>query len=245
MIEPTVCYTCVTNGYDDVAPVSPDWATRFVMFHDGSVKVPEGWEGIELSLPGIIGINLNRYAKMLPHRLSLPANRSLYIDGNMFFRRDPATRINEVLSDHRIAAMSHPDQDCAYSDIVRTLRLGLVWPSPARRAVKLLRETGVPANAGLFECGILFRRHTDPAVIELCEAWWNAWRLGYRRDQALMIAAAFQTGVMPASLGKNDVRHPTNTLMGITPHRTARPRKDRLPRRLASEALLFRRWARP
>lgn len=245
MTELPVCYTCVTNGYDRVAPVSPDWRTRFVMFHDGTVEVPVGWEGVELSIAGVSGVDLNRYAKMLPHRLGLPSSRSLYIDGNMFFRQDPDSRIDNVLSAHRFAAMAHPEQDCAYSDVARTLRLGFVWPLPARRAIHLLRQSGVPAKAGLFECGILFRRHEDPAVMELCEAWWEAWKLGYRRDQALMIAAAFQTGVMPASLGPNDVRDPSNPLMGITQHRSHRSRGQRLPRRLASEAMFYRRWARP
>lgn len=245
MTDRPVCYICVTNGYDEVAPVSPDWRTRFIMFHDDTVDVPAGWEGVALSLPGVSGVDLNRYAKMMPHRLGLPSSRSLYIDGNMFFRRDPTDRIDEVLSAHRFAAMAHPEQDCAYSDVVRTLRLGFVWPGPARRAVRLLRESGVPAGAGLFECGILFRHHDDPSVVALGEAWWNAWRRGYRRDQALMIAAAFQTGVMPVSLGPNDIRDPANPLMGMTPHSGVRSRRERLPRRLASEALLYRWWARP
>lgn len=244
MSESPVCYTCVTNGYDIVQPVSADWKTRFILFHDGTVKVPDGWHGISLSISGVTGIDLNRYVKMLPHRLNLPGSRSMYIDGNMFFRKDPTDWIADVLSQHRFAAMAHPEQDCAYTDIERTLRLGFVWPQPARRAVRLLQESGVPAHAGLFECGILFRRHDDKSVIALCDAWWRAWQLGYRRDQALMIAAAFQTGIMPASLGPNDVRDPDNPLMGMRQHHTHRPRRERLPRRLASEALLYRLWVR-
>lgn len=249
MTEPTVCYTCVTNGYDAVAPVPPEWKSRFILFHDNSVAVPEGWEGRGLSIPGVTGVSLNRYVKMLPHRLGLPATRSMYIDGNMFFRQDPADRIDAVLSQHPIAAMAHPEQDCAYADIERTLRLGFVWPLAARKAIALLRKNDVPAHAGLFECGILYRRHDDPAVITLCEAWWQAWQLGYHRDQALMIAAAFETGIMPVSLGRNDVRDPGNPLMGMRQHKTNRAtnrgRWERLRRRLASETLLYRRWARP
>lgn len=245
MSQPPVCYTCVTKGYDKVAPVSGDWRTRFILFHDGSVGVPDGWEGVPLTVPGVSGIDLNRYVKMLPHRLDLPSDRSMYVDGNIFFRQDPADRIDEVLAQHRFAAMAHPHQDCAYVDIARTLRLGFVWPLPARRAIRHLRDSGVPANAGLFECNILFRRHDDAEVIALCEAWWQGWQMGYRRDQALIIAAAFRTGMMPVSLGRNDVHDPDNPLMGLTKHSTARPRSERLPRRLASEALLYRYWARP
>jgi hypothetical protein len=243
MMDDIVCYTCVTNGYDAVSPVADDWRTKFVLFHDGSVTVPPGWRGVRLSLPGIAGIDLNRFAKMLPHRLGLPGSRSLYIDGNMFFRKDPYDRIVDVLGASRVAAMGHPEQDCAYADIRRTLRLGFVWPRAAHRAVALLRELGVPAHAGLFECGILYRQHEDATVVTLGETWWRHWQIGYPRDQALMIAAAYETGTMPASLGRNDVRDPDNPLMGMRQHRTHRSRRERLPRRLASEAFLYRSWA--
>lgn len=245
MTKSAVCYTCVTNGYDAVEPVSPDWSTHFIMFHDNSVEVPEGWQGVNLSVPGVSGIDLNRYAKMLPHRLGLPASRSLYVDGNIFFRADPAKRIHDALAHHPFSAMAHPAEDCAYSDIERTLKLGFVWPRPARRAVSFLRKNSVPANAGLFECGILYRRHDDPSVIALCEAWWRAWQMGYPRDQALMIAAAYETGIMPASLGVNDLRDPSNPVLGLRPHSARRGRAQRLPRRIASEAMFYRQWVRP
>ena len=149
MTKSAVCYTCVTNGYDAVEPVSPGWSTHFIMFHDNSVQVPEGWHGVNLSVPGVSGIDLNRYAKMLPHRMGLPASRSLYVDGNIFFRADPAQRIHDALANHPFAAMAHPAQDCAYSDIERTLKLGFVWPRPARRAC---------SNAASFIAGMTISR---------------------------------------------------------------------------------------
>lgn len=36
------------------------------------------------------------------------------------------------------------------------------------------RNNKHPANAGLFECGVLLRRHTDKNVQTLINAWWGA-----------------------------------------------------------------------
>ena len=41
---------------------------------------------------------------------------------------------------------------------------------------------GYPANAGLSECCVLLRRHTD-AIKDFNEAWWEEIRRGSRRDQ--------------------------------------------------------------
>ena len=240
----TIVYTCVSNGYDAVAAVPLGWRARFIMFHDGSVDVPQGWEGRVLSVDGLKGVGFNRYAKMLPHRLQLPGDKSMYVDGNMFFKRDPAERIQQVTSNHAFAAMAHPEMAYVFADIRRALEIGFVWPLPAMRITRELRRLGLPADMGLFEAGILYRRHDDPSTIRLCEEWWRLWQIGYPRDQPLLVAASHITGVPITSLGKNDVRDPANTLMGMSGHARLRPRHQRIWPRLASEFTLFRLWTR-
>ena len=43
-----IIYTCITNGYDvpEGHYIDPD--VRYVLLHDGSVSVPDGWEGIDV-----------------------------------------------------------------------------------------------------------------------------------------------------------------------------------------------------
>ena len=57
-----IIYTCITNGYDvpEGHYIDPD--VRYVLLHDGSVEVPDGWEGIDavsythLTLPTIVSV---------------------------------------------------------------------------------------------------------------------------------------------------------------------------------------------
>ena len=237
-----VVYSCVTAGYDAVAPVQADWNCDFVLFHDGTVKIPNGWRGERLSVDGFVGADLNRYAKMLPHRLGLTSDRSMYVDGNVVFKADPSARICAVLEHTSFSAYSHPTRDCPYAEIRETLRLGFIGPSAAWKQVRAFRKAGLPRKSGLFEAGVLFRQHNDPATALVGEAWWRLWQGGLRRDQPLLVEALRQTGTTAAVLGVNDIHGDSNKLLGITPHAKGRPRSARLPNRIASEIALYRLW---
>jgi len=237
----SVVYTCVARGYDRVAPVRPEWSCRFVMFHDGTVEVPAGWEGRKLMVDGVHGIHLNRYAKMLPHRLKLETSQSLYVDGNIVLNRDPGPKITSLLSKSAFAAYAHPSRDCAYDELREALRLGFIWPLGAWHHARLFRRTGLPRRAGLIEANVLFRRHNDPAIERLGEAWWRLWQEGLGRDQPLLAAALQSQGMTAHIVGKNMRADPDGAL-SVVQHARLRTRAERLPRRLAAELMLFRKW---
>jgi hypothetical protein len=237
-----VVYSCVTGGYDVVA-AAPTSRYRHLLFHDGTVRVPENWHGIRLEVPGVTGIHLNRWAKMLPHRLGLDAERSLYIDGNIVLRRDPADTIDDVLAGAAFAGFSHPQRDCAYVELREAMRLGFVHPMRAFVHRNRFRRLGLPRHAGLVEASLLFRRHSDARVIELDEAWWRWWQRGLLRDQPLLMAAAHETRIRPSLLERNPVHGGDHPVFGIAKHRTKRTRHGRMPYRIGAELMLYRLWA--
>jgi len=239
-----VVYSCVTRGYDAVKPVPPDWGCDFVLFHDGTVAVPSGWQGHQIRLHGLDGIDQNRYAKMLPHRL-LPNHRlSLYVDGNIIFKQDPRPRIQSVLASTGFAAYSHPTRNCAYQEIREALRLGFIGPHRAWKQHHVFTSMELARGTGLFEANILFRRHHDQATTELGERWWSLWQGGLRRDQPLLVAAAQSSSVPIFSLGPSDFHDASSQWFAIEPHRRVRTRLRRLPQRLAAELMLYRWWLR-
>lgn len=240
--EVPVVYSCVTDGYDAVAP-APASRCAFILFHDGSVEVPAGWKGVTLAVANLRGIHLNRYAKMMPHRLGLPSSRSLYVDGNIVFKHDPCKTIVDALEHNRFAAFGHPARDCAYVELREALRLGFIGPLKAWSHRRLFNRIGLPRRAGLIEANVLMRRHDDEGTRRLDEAWWSLWQRGLLRDQPLLMAAAQQCGVHPQSLGPTPIRAGTHPVFGIAPHRTKRTRQARIPNRLAAELSLFRLWA--
>lgn len=236
-----IVYTCVTNGYDAPRPVSTSESCEFVLLHDGSVHVPDGWRGRRLHVPDVNGSDLNRFAKMLPHRVFPESELTLYVDGNFYFKADPAELVGKLAAEHEFAAFSHPDRCCPYDEIRQLLRLGFVGPIDAARQLAVFRKLQVPRKVPLFEAGVLFRRHTD-RVRMLCEQWWTWWQRGPKRDQPSLAALNWLMGGVIQSLGKNDVHAGTNPWLGIDAHSRRRSRIERLPNRLASELMLFRLW---
>ena len=55
-----IIYTCITNGYDvpEGHYIDPD--VRYVLLHDGSVEVPDGWEVIATSVNGVVAGLINK-----------------------------------------------------------------------------------------------------------------------------------------------------------------------------------------
>lgn len=239
-----IVYSCVTRGYDAVKPVPADWDCDFVLFHDGTVEVPSGWQGRHIGVHGLHGIDLNRYAKMLPHHLLPDHELSLYVDGNINLKQDPRSRIESLLATDSFCAYSHPTRNCAYQEIREALRLGFVGPHRAWRQRRVFASMSLPRESGLFEAGILFRRHHKPAIVELDERWWSLWQGGLRRDQPILAAAAQNSSVPVRSLGPSDFHSNASPWFGIEPHRQARTRLKRLPQRLAAELTLYRWWLR-
>jgi hypothetical protein len=237
-----VVYACVTAGYDQVAPIPSGWGCDFILFHDGSVRVPSGWQGRSLQVEGLSGADLNRYAKMMPHRLALPSSDSMYADGNVIFKQDPSNLIRSALARGAMSAYPHPSRNCAYAEIRETLRLGFAGPRVAWAATKQLRRLGVPRQIGLFEAGVLIRHHEDATVIALGNTWWQLWQRSPRRDQALLMAAIWHNGMKVRAIGLNDLHDDSGDYLGIGQHAKARPRLSRMPNRLAAELALFRTW---
>lgn len=237
-----VVYACVSAGYDTVAPVPSGWACDFVLFHDGSVQVPSGWQGSLLKVDGLSGAGLNRYAKMMPHLLRLPSSESMYVDGNIVFKQDPSPLIHSTLARTDMGAYPHPSRDCAYAEIREALRLGFIGPRSAWVTNDQLVRLGVPRHIGLFEAGVLVRRHDADEVVALGNAWWQLWQRSPRRDQPLLMAAIWRNGTQVQAIGTNNVHDDTSEYLVVGRHAKGRPRLSRMPNRLAAELALFRTW---
>ena len=62
------------------------------------------------------------------------------------------------------------------------------------KLIKRYRQDGFPAHWGLFETGVLVRKHNDPRCISLMETWWNEFYHGPRRDQLSLTYAMWKLG---------------------------------------------------
>ena len=178
-----VVYTAVFGNYDRVAEVDGAWSGAFVCFTDNPGLVGSGWEVVQVEQGEEDPAVANRRFKMLPHRYLASFARSLYIDANITLRKDPSVLFEKYLERDLVALAAHRFRNCAYAEAEACVRDGLLAHDVAARQIASYRAAGFPENYGLTENNVLFRRHNDPAVIGLMEAWWKEYQHFGRRDQ--------------------------------------------------------------
>jgi len=201
-------YTCIAGGYDEPRPPRVDTpGIDFVCLSDRPAAVPAPWVARQLPDMGLGAAELNRYAKMHPHLIFPETAASVYVDGNIQVVGDPTPLVEQALATHDLALYQHPFRDCIYLEAEECAAIGHAWSRTVRRQMRGYAAAGFPAGHGLFEAGVIVRRHASPAVQRLMAAWWSAYLGGVRRDQLSLPFLAWQLGVPIGNLGPSDPRY--------------------------------------
>lgn len=187
-------YTSILNAWDNLRTlaVPSDSNVRYVCFTNVP-NLPSVWPWEFRPLyPVGEPCRTARAPKILPH-LMLPddAEYSIYLDGNLQLKAQPAQIIVDQLAGHDWAAHQHPCRSCIYDEadciLYHPTMEGWRDQDPGR-AVRIFQEVakyrreGYPEGAGLWANGMIVRRHTA-AVAELNESWWRLYAAGGERDQ--------------------------------------------------------------
>lgn len=212
-----VVYTCITGGYDKPAGdvVSrPD--VDYVCFTDDAdlIGSRDGvWEYRRPVFDEADTILTSRRHKMSPHRLFPEYEYSLWIDGNIVIAQDGFyDRLEELMAaGTQLACLSHPQRDDIYDEAFKVVANGRDTLCNVLRTVSFLRRSGMPRHFGLYETGVMLRRHNDSAVVAFDSLWWEMMGVNARRDQLSHTYCLWKTGVgcdlvIPA--GTNVRNHP-------------------------------------
>jgi hypothetical protein len=90
--------------------------------------------------------------------------------------------VSTFLREADMAVFVHPDRNCLYKEAEVCKKLRLDEATKIQTQINKYKKEGMPAGAGLFECTILLRRHTE-AVKRFNEMWWSEISNGSKRDQ--------------------------------------------------------------
>jgi hypothetical protein len=123
----------------------------------------------------------SRIQKILPH-LFFDAEYSIYLDGNIQLLVEPQILIDEFLKDKDVAVFRHITRDCLYDEAKACGELGLEKPELMVEQMNWYRDHGHPKHNGLYEGGVIIRRHTKE-VEAMNEKWWAHYCRFGKRDQ--------------------------------------------------------------
>lgn len=175
-----IIYTVITGGKDTLSEDINIKGAKAVCFTDDPNLKSEKWE-IRL-IPSLYKDvrRDSRTVKLLPHIFFPEAEYSLYLDGNIICKVPIQRIIHEWLQDDDIAVFRHHTRDCLFQEAKECIRLGLDDTETIEKHVE--RYEGFPEHKGLYQCGVILRRHT-PRIKRLNEAWHAQYMTGCKRDQ--------------------------------------------------------------
>ena len=200
----TVFYTCITGSYDKL--IEPKFVVPgcdYTLISDN--PPPEGsvfkWTNIVDVVPKEITDNhyKNRFCKFNPHLIFPDYRYSIYFDGNIDLRTD-ITDFIKNLGRTRLGVTDRNPVDCAYMELFKMMRSGLVSEEKALSIYKKYSNEGFPRHFGSFECSILLREHNNPVCKSLDEQWWEETKNTTGRDQIAFPYVLWKNGFTEADV---------------------------------------------
>lgn len=173
-------YCCITGEKDVLSEDINVKGVDAFCFTDNPNLKSEKWKIIQI--PRIFNDvrRDSRLPKMLPHLYLKDYNYSLYLDGNIICKVPMQRLVDEWLQDTDIAVFKHHTRNCLFDEADECIRLELDDKDTIER--HKMRYEGFPRGKGLYQCGVILRRHT-PKIKRLNEMWWSEYCVGCKRDQ--------------------------------------------------------------
>jgi hypothetical protein len=181
-----VVYTCMfgsSEHFNDFDHEDDD--VDFVCFTDDPGLTSDVWDMRRVN-PGLLDpARAAKQIKALPHRFLGDYDRSLYIDNTVRLKVRPRWLFEQMSAppNPSFVCFRHYSRDCVYDEADRVIELGYDDPVRVRAQMEFYRSIGYPAHNGLAALPFIMRRHNDPRLASVMEAWQQQILLHSKRDQ--------------------------------------------------------------
>ena len=179
-----VVYTAITGGKDVLTPPAYRLpGVDYLCFTDDPSLPADGWEIRPLGVNHPDPTRVARRPKILAHHFLQAYDWSLWVDANYLITGDLAPLVNEHLSRGPFTAFRQYKRACAYEEPEACIRLDKDDHAVLRAQAARYRSLGMPERLLVPCTSVVLRRHNEPEVASLMEAWWRELELASRRDQ--------------------------------------------------------------
>lgn len=180
-------FSAIIGKYDEILqPSVVDDRFDYLLFSDGLPVGKQGvWQVRRIDYSNSIKTKVARYVKTHPEALLPEYEASLWLDANIRITgKEIYDRFVWLFENNTlVASVKHLAYDCVYNELFSVLDFRYESEEVAVKWGHELRKRGYPRHAGLFETGLMYRRHSNPGVKELDAIWWNYIEAYSRRDQ--------------------------------------------------------------
>lgn len=209
-------FTCVTGGYDVIKePTYTEEQCDYFLISDERPESLKVYHFLDVNqiVPENVTDNAakNRWCKMHGYEIFKSYKYSIYIDGSIRLVK-PISYYVDLIGASGIAVHRHSLRDCIYEEGLRLVanKRGNIDFQRLRDQMLGYLEEGMPRKYGLFECGVIVRKHNVPAGNQIMDQWFDEYMRGQRRDQLSFTYILWKNGVPADAVGilnhGNDIR---------------------------------------
>ena len=199
-----VIYTALVGNYDTLMqPEAVDSGFDYVCFSDCITESKVGvWEIRPIPFTSPNSTRVSRYAKLQPHAVLPEYEYSVWMDANILIKGEEFyEKVNAKIAEGaKMAFVPHPSRDCVYEEIARCYRDVRISFRDAVKQRRHLLAMGYPEHWGMMENNLILRRHNDPDVIRISDAWWEEFQNYTSRDQMSLMPVCRKAGIRPELL---------------------------------------------
>ena len=196
-----VVYTALTGGYDhliQLSCVSPEF--DYICFTDAvlSEKYCGMWKMRRIPQVTFDKQRLSRFPKMHPHLLLRDYEYSVYIDASIDIINSELYHIiiDKIGAGVILSGVRHPHRDCVYEEFFAVYRTRKDTDlNHLKKGYKYLQKYDMPKHMGLFEAGLILRKHNDERIVFQNEMWWLMVNVFSKRDQLSYTFSLWKNGI--------------------------------------------------
>ena len=201
-----VVYTALFGDYDFL--IDPRMAydgCDFICFTDrDTLQTNKIWKPIKTNKRFPSPVVANRHFKWLPHRYFQNYEFSLYLDSNIILYTDPIKLAEKYLSLADIAMPKHPFRNCLYDEMISCIFCNKLTLKQVFKQAVTYKRMGYPINNGLYEQGIILRKHNDKKLTACMLSLWNELeRWGNFRDQIVFPYVKWTNNLTAVAMEEN------------------------------------------
>mgnify|MGYP003289656241 CR=1 FL=1 len=210
-----VCYTCCTGGYDDISQhniIHPDW--DYVYFTDNKELIKRKrighWEIRPLEFSKLTNVKNARWHKINTHILFPEYEYSLWLDANIVINSENVIKkVSEMMKDNVLLSVPlHPERTCIYQEAEEIIKLNIDFKETVNDEINFLKKKKFPANMGLHETCIIFKRHNK--IKRISRLWWKLVKRFSKRDQLSFDYTLWKYHVYIRPFYEKETEHRTN-----------------------------------
>lgn len=179
-----VVYTVIVGDYDYLK--DPEYIMEncdYVCFTNNRRLESEIWKIVYIENSELDPTRWNRKYKILPHRYLSQYQWSIYVDGNVRLIGNLREYVQNESKGSPMLCLRHSTRESLYDEAEECIKFHKDNEEVIRKQIEGYKREGYKADNGLTVNNILVRKHMEPDVIELMEAWWSEVEKKSCRDQ--------------------------------------------------------------